>query len=173
MDHHHYERAFESWLRQRRVPYVAIEQVRRSADKDGPIKSFDFLVHSGRRHWVVDVKGKRFPAASGTRETWWENWIHLADIEGLFAWEQHFGAGYEALLVYAYWLQIPAGGPAVPATLSFDGRDYLLVAVPVRKFAEHCRRRSTRWKAVHVPEKTFTKLIRPVDFFITGAAGPG
>ena len=179
MDHKHYERAFESWLRQRRVPYVAIEQVRRSADREGPIKSFDFLVHSGRKHWVVDVKGKRFPAVSGTRETWWENWIHLDDIEGLFAWEQHFGASYEALLVYCYWLQLPPGDGkkgTVPlkaqggqSPFSFDGRDYLLVAVPARTFAEHCRKRSARWKAVHVPEKVFTGLIRPVEAFFPGS----
>ncbi len=201
MDHHHYERAFETWLRRRRAPYVAIDQVRRSADRQGPIKSFDFLVHAGRKHYIVDVKGKRFPQSSSGRETWWENWVHFDDLEGLFAWESHFGPDYEALLVYCYWLQIPAAGTdsAFPSSekrclsplcgavegksgtvpenrgqsrFSFDGRDYLLVAVPARAFAERCRRRSARWKAVHVPEKDFTRLIKPAEFYIPGTAEP-
>lgn len=182
-DHHHYERAFEEWLRARRAPYVAIDQVRRSADQQGPIKSFDFLVHAGRKHYIVDVKGKRFPQVSKRREAWWENWVHFDDIEGLFAWESHFGADYEALLVYCYWLQAsPRGGEngdspngskagTVPA-FSFGGRDYLLVAVPARAYAERCRRRSTRWKAVHVPEKEFTRLIKPAEHYIRGQAPP-
>ena len=204
-DHHHYEKAFETWLRRRRTPFVAIEQVRRSADREGPIKSFDFLVHAGRRHYVVDVKGRRFPTVSAGRETWWENWIHWDDLEGLFAWEQHFGESYEGLLVFCYWLQLPPpvtlplenrgesrDGPGsgtcetgrcsaseredrdgprsgtVPI-FSLDGRDYLMVAVPARVFAEHCRKRSARWKAVHVPEKVFTGIIRPVEFFVPGS----
>ncbi len=183
MDHHHYEKAFEAWLRRRRAPYVAIDQVRRSADREGPIKSFDFLVHAGRRHYIVDVKGKRFPQVSSGRETWWENWVHFDDIEGLFAWESHFGADYEALLVYCYWLQIPPASRVegksgtVPESrgqspFSFDGRDYLLVAAPARAFAERCHRRSARWKAVSVPEKDFTRLIKPAEFYIPGTAEP-
>ncbi len=181
MDHHHYERAFEAWLRRRKAPYVAIDQVRRSADSEGPIKSFDFLVHAGRKHYIVDVKGKRFPRVSKGRETWWENWIHFADLEGLFAWESHFGAGYEALLVFCYWLQAPALGtgsvppssekPCLPP-FRLDGRDYLIVACPARAFAERCRRRSTRWQAVHVAEKDFTRLIRPADYYIPGESPP-
>ena len=163
---------------------MAIDQVRRSADREGPIKSFDFLVHAGRRHYIVDVKGKRFPRLSKGRETWWENWIHFADLEGMFAWEAHFGASYEALLVYCYWLQAPLPLPGekgdsplnsakgtVPF-FSFGGRDYLLAACPARAFAERCRRRSARWQAVHVPEKEFTRLIKPAGFYIPGTAAP-
>jgi len=166
IDHEHYERAFEEWLRRGRVPFVPVEQVRRSPGREGPIKSFDFLVHAGERHYIVDVKGKCFPEVSRGREVYWENWIHFSDLEGLFAWEGHFGEGYTGLLVYCYWLQLPAGGPAVARTITTGVRDYLIVAIPARTFAENCRRRSTRWQAVHVPVRRFTSLVKPVEHFI-------
>jgi len=164
-DHEHYERAFETWLRERRVPYLSVEQLRRPADEKGPIKNFDFLVHSGPQHYIVDVKGKRFPQVSRGKESYWENWIHYADLEGLFAWEDHFGEGYEALLVYCYWLQVPPGEDTVKKTVTVGDRDYLIVGVNARTFAENSRKRSARWRALSVPTKTFTTLIRPIDRF--------
>ncbi|HUV39640.1 MAG TPA: HYExAFE family protein, partial [Planctomycetota bacterium] len=137
--------------------------LRRAADREGPIKNFDFLVHCGPRHFIVDVKGKRFPQVSRGKESYWENWIHYADLEGLFAWENHFGEGYEGLLVYCYWLQVGADDAAVKKTVSLDGRDYLLVGIGAKRFAEHCRKRSARWQALSIPEKTFTSLIRPIE----------
>jgi len=170
-DHEHYERAFEEWLRRGRIPYVPVDQVRRSTDREGPIKSFDFLVHAGDRHYIVDVKGKCFPQVSRGREVYWENWIHFSDLEGLLAWEGHFGVGYTGLLVYCYWLQVPAGegGSGVPAparTITTGARDYLITAIPAQLFAENCRRRSTRWQAVHVPVREFTSLVKPIEHFI-------
>jgi hypothetical protein len=165
-DHERYERAFEAWLRGRQVPYLSVQQLRRTHDDAGPIKSFDFLVHARERHYIVDVKGKRFPQVSRGREAYWENWIHLSDIEGLFAWESHFGPGYVSLLVFCYWLQLPEGDGTVTRTLSMDGRDYLMVGLPARKFAEHARARSSRWRAVHVPASTFTSLVKPIEHFI-------
>ena len=170
-DHAHYERAFETWLRERRIPYVPVQQLRRSADKDGPLKSFDFLVHAGDRHYIVDVKGRRFPQTSRGREAYWENWVHFSDLEGLFAWESHFGEGYTGMLAYCYWLQLPPGDDSVTKTITVGERDYLIVALPVRTFAENCRRRSTRWQAVHVPVKTFTSLIQPIEHFVSDASG--
>ena len=164
-DYVHYERAFETWLRERKGPYLSVDQLRRPTDEKGPIKNFDFLVHAGAKHYIVDVKGKRFPQVSRGKETWWENWIHYADLEGLFAWEDHFGEGYEALLVYSYWLQIPAGDEGVKRTIAVGERDYLLVGIPARVFAENCRKRSARWQALSVPQKTFTTLIRPIERF--------
>lgn len=165
-EHEHYERAFEAWLREHRVPYVTVQQVRRSADEEGPIKSFDFLVHAGERHYIVDVKGKQFPQVSRGREAYWENWIHFSDLEGLFAWESHFGDDYTALLVYCYWFQLPTEDGTVEKTISMGGRDYLIVAIGARTFAENCRRRSRRWQAVHIPAKEFTSLVKPIEHFI-------
>ena len=40
----HYEAAFEAFLRARRLPYVAVDEARRSLVADGSLKSLDFIV---------------------------------------------------------------------------------------------------------------------------------
>lgn len=63
--HNHYEVAFEALLRRRRLPYVAVDERRRSLIGDRSLKNADFLVSgAGGRRWVIDVKGRRFGAAS-------------------------------------------------------------------------------------------------------------
>ena len=58
----HYEAAFEAYLRARRLPYIAVDEARRSLVADGSIKSLDFIVSPpGQLSWLVDVKGRRFP----------------------------------------------------------------------------------------------------------------
>src|SRR3972149_2650541 len=42
----HYEAAFEAYLRRRRLPYVAVDEARRSLAPDGALKSLDFIVSS-------------------------------------------------------------------------------------------------------------------------------
>ena len=60
--HIHYEAAFEDFLRSRGVPYVPVQEARRAIFAGERIKSFDFIVYpGGQRHWIVDVKGRRFP----------------------------------------------------------------------------------------------------------------
>src|SRR5688572_2898382 len=58
----HYEAAFEAYLRDRRLPYVAVDEGRRALAADESLKSLDFIVSPpGARSWLVDVKGRRFP----------------------------------------------------------------------------------------------------------------
>ncbi len=68
----HYEAAFEEFLRARGVPYVAVDEARRSLLADGrSIKSLDFIVASpGGTSWLVDVKGRRFPSGDETCQYW-------------------------------------------------------------------------------------------------------
>lgn len=86
---HHYERAFEAYLRHRRIPYVAVDEAKRAllpehaqsarlrvpaavgADDDpfapssaqpaGPrmLKSFDFVIYGEKQNLLLDVKGRR------------------------------------------------------------------------------------------------------------------
>lgn len=73
---HHYEVAFESFLRDRRIPYVAVDEARKallpeSADlrvaspehpRGQALKSFDFVIYSGapnRPNILADVKGRK------------------------------------------------------------------------------------------------------------------
>lgn len=64
----HYEAAFEEFLRSHGVPYVAVDEARRSLLSDGrSIKSLDFIVAApGGATWLVDVKGRRFPSGDST-----------------------------------------------------------------------------------------------------------
>ena len=166
-NHAHYEEAFRQYLSDHRVPFVTVEQVARRADAVGRIKNFDLLVHAPTgAHYIVEVKGKRFPSASRRGETFWENWIHLDDLEGLQAWEEHFGPGYVGLLVFVYWLQADVDSPADLRVYEHRDRQYLMVGVTAADFSEACRRRSLRWQALYVPNKTFLNLAHPVEKLI-------
>ena len=80
----HYEAAFEAYLRSRGVPYVAVDEARRSVLADGQsIKSLDFIVSSpGEITWLVDVKGRRFPSGDETKQ-YWKNWSPREDLGSL------------------------------------------------------------------------------------------
>ena len=75
---HHYERAFEAYLRHRRVPYVAVDEAKRALLPEGTttlrtdaaggagqgvIKSFDFVIYqdgAGRnQNLLVEIKGRK------------------------------------------------------------------------------------------------------------------
>ena len=85
----HYEAAFEEYLRVRGVPYVAVDEARRSLMADGEsIKSLDFIVSSsGPAVWLVDVKGRRFPSGDDESRHYWKNWSTRDDLKSLAHWE--------------------------------------------------------------------------------------
>ena len=68
----HYEAAFEGFLRSRRLPYIAVDEARRSLVADGSLKSLDFIVSPKDTptpvNWQVDVKGRRFPAGEKNKQ---------------------------------------------------------------------------------------------------------
>jgi hypothetical protein len=68
----HYEAAFEEYLRSRGVPYVAVDEAKRSVLSDGgSIKSLDFIVSTPNRvTWLVDVKGRKFPSGDIQKQYW-------------------------------------------------------------------------------------------------------
>src|SRR5260221_13909099 len=114
----HYELAFEAYLRERRLCYIAVDEARRSLLDDGTVKSLDFIVYGPRDvRLLVDVKGRRFPGQSGGQVRWtWECWASAEDVAGLQRWMQRFGPGYLGLLVFVYQI-----GPEVE--LPFDVED--------------------------------------------------
>lgn len=80
---HHYERAFEHYLRRQRVPYVAVDEARKALLPEdsslkvesvwGPerqihaLKSFDFVIYGPERNLLVDVKGRKVARRMGGR----------------------------------------------------------------------------------------------------------
>src|SRR5262245_18367615 len=101
----HYEAAFEDFLRCGGVPYLPVDERRRTLLADAKIKSFDFVVYRpAGKNWLVDIKGRKFPYDTPGATHTWENWVKHEDLDGLEQWQRVFGESFEAMLVFAYWL---------------------------------------------------------------------
>ena len=75
------------------MPYVAVDEARRSRWAEGSLKSLDFIVSpTGAPSWLVDVKGRRFP--SGEQKQYWKNWSTRDDLISLSRWERLFGGQF-------------------------------------------------------------------------------
>ena len=159
----HYEAAFEAYLRRERLPYIAVDEARRSLVPDGSLKSLDFIVSppSGPA-WLVDVKGRRFPSGD-EHQQYWKNWSTRDDLRSLAAWQRHFGDGFLPLLVFAYHL-VGSRSPLAPEQLfEFRGAHYGFVAVRLADFVPHARPLSTSWDTVAMPVGQFRRAARPLD----------
>ncbi|HEX3869011.1 MAG TPA: HYExAFE family protein [Pirellulales bacterium] len=158
----HYEKAFEEFLRARRVPYVAVDETRRSLLGDESLKSLDFIVNSscGIR-WLVDVKGRRFP--SGLRRQYWKNWSTRDDLVSLGRWERMFGELFRGLFVFAYNVQGRVAPLPAEQLFTHAGRTYGFVAIPAAQYARHARQLSPRWDTVMMPVRTFRELATPME----------
>jgi hypothetical protein len=162
-DHIHYESAFEDYLQRQQIPYVAVDEAKRAAFRDAKLKSFDFIVYSRTQaNWLVDIKGRRWAARAGNRRPPWENWVTQADIDGLDQWEHVFGAGFQALLVFAYRLDERAAEAPAQVVHQFRGQPYVFAAVPLAEYRTHARLRSPKWETVNMPTREFARHVRPI-----------
>jgi len=178
----HYEAAFEEYLRAMRLPYVAVDEARRSLLAEGrSIKSLDFIVSSGgEMTWLVDVKGRRFPSGDQTCQ-YWKNWSTRDDLRSLAQWEEVFGQGFLGLFVFAYNV-VGDRAPLAPEKLfEHRGALYGFVGVRLADYAEHARPISPSWDTVAMPTAEFRRLARPADELLvprpdeagTTGVGPG
>lgn len=165
----HYETAFEEYLRRRGVPYVAVDEGRRSLLASGAsLKSLDFIVSSGGPViWLVDVKGRRFPSGDEQKQ-YWKNWSTRDDLVSLSQWERLFGPGFCALFVFAY--NIVGNRAPLPPEQLFEHRGglYGFVAVRLTDYAAGCRPLSPRWDTVAMPVAEFRRVARPMDELLVG-----
>jgi len=175
----HYEAAFEAWLRSLRVPYVAVNEARRSAAPletlpERTIKSVDFIVSppSLSAAWLVDVKGRQFPTAG---RQYWRNWSTADELESLASWETVFKNHSTGLLVFAY--NVVGDQAPLAAEELFVHRDrlYGFVGIRLDHYVSFAKPLSARWGTVSIPTARFRALARPVrEFFgITLAPGVG
>jgi hypothetical protein len=164
----HYEAAFEAYLRDRRLGYVAVDESRRASLDDEPVKSIDFIVYGldGAR-LLVDIKGRQFPGGNQEKpRRIWQNWVEREDIEGLERWESSFGAEYRGLIVFAYHILPEVELRRGTADLwVWRGKRYLMRAVPVDEYRRHMRPRSPKWDTVSLPTAVFRELVRPLRDF--------
>jgi hypothetical protein len=169
--HNHYEAAFENYVRSRAWPYVPVDEHRRAIFGGARVKSFDFLVYPpGAKGWLVDIKGRKFPYERKNGRRFWENWVTHEDLEGLRRWQGAFGAGFEPVLVFCYWLlgvTQPHGDSEIHL---FRDRYYAFVSITAGEYAAHARARSDKWGTVTVPTKAFRGLVASLETAAVSAA---
>jgi hypothetical protein len=170
MDHgNHYENAFEAYLRENQLGYVAVDQSRRSLWGPTPVKSLDFILFGeGDARYVVDVKGRRYPGGRSPRPRYtWECWTPRDDVEGLEHWAALSGPGYRGLFVFMYHILPSVRLPEnTPDLWDWRGRRYLLRAVPSADYRAAMRARSPSWRTVTLPQGVFRALVRPLNRFV-------
>ena len=164
--HIHYEAAFEHYVRGQQIPYVAVDEAKRASFRDAKLKSFDFILYSqSTTNWLVDIKGRRFGESRATRRPSWQNWVTQADLDGLAQWQDVFGEGFRALLVFAYALEVP-GDPPVDVVHEFRDRRYVFAALPLDTYRQHARVRSPKWGTVNIPVAAFREHVRPIGHLL-------
>lgn len=172
---HHYERAFEEFLRARRIPYVAVDEARKallppsavcvqqpgdaSAPAPDALKSFDFVIYAEPSNLLLDVKGRKVASGSGRLE----NWVTQDDIESLSRWEQLFGAEFRAAFVFVYWCDAPPPDALFQEIVEYQGCWYALRAVSLSDYAANMKVRSPRWRTADLPARAFERLSQPLS----------
>lgn len=157
-----YEAAFAEYLRQRQVPYVAVHEARRSLWADASMKNLDFIVSQPQGpSWLVDVKGRLFPA--GRQRRYWLNWSTRDDLQSLGRWQYLFGPDFQAMLVFAYWVTGPRRPAADQPPWTYRGRQYAFFGIRVTDYMPHARLISPKWDTVSIPVRIFRQLAQPLE----------
>lgn len=163
----HYEQAFAAFLRLRGIPYVAVDETRRSLAGERSLKNLDFIVspHQQARTWLVDIKGRRFPTG---HSQYWRNWCTEEELASLSGWEALFGERFTALLIFAY--EVVGDLAPLPADQLFEhgGGIYGFVGVRLDHYVSWSRPLSRRWRTVTVSIPKFRALAKPVKAFFEG-----
>jgi hypothetical protein len=159
----HYEAAFEEFLRSRGVPYVAVDEAKRSLLSDGAsIKSLDFIVSAPAQvTWLVDVKGRRFPSGD-VQKQYWKNWSTRDDLQSLAQWEGLFGASFRGLFVFAYDVLGDRSPLKAEELFEHRGSLYGFVAVTLSDYAGHAHPISPRWDTWAMSAGDFRRFARPL-----------
>lgn len=156
-----YERAFEGWLIERRIPYVPMDQARRRFFARERIKTFDFLLYPARGGILVtEVKGRRFKGTTLAGLRGLECWITREDLRGLRQWRQILAAGGQAAhaaLVFAYrfdHIDVESDGYEV---YDFGESRYAFFVVDADDYERLMTPRSGRWQTVTLPAAVFRR----------------
>ncbi len=159
----HYEAAFEGYLRHRGIPYVAVDEAKKALFSNARLKSFDFVVYSqAGPNRLVDIKGRKLRDRS--KRKGFETWAEEQDVTDLMQWEQVFGEGFRAMLVFAYWIDPPLAPE--PGMFEFRDRWYLLMGIDLSEYRSQMRRRSAKWQTVHLATESFRQLARPIESWL-------
>lgn len=171
-----YEQAFENWLIDNGVRYVAVDQHKRRFFARGKIKSFDFLLYPGGTGPIIaEVKGRKFRGTNLSGLRGMENWVTMDDVRGLISWERIFKSdpaprkcGNEAAFIFAYRFEnvdVDADGREV---YDFEDHQYVFCAVRLDDYRQFMTVRSPKWQTVTMPAAKFREFAIPLREFLLG-----
>lgn len=182
---HHYETAFEEYLRSRRTPYIAVDEARKAllpvgaelkaaprgdaVTPGGPfeaLKSFDFVLYGPGTNLLVDVKGRKIArrgralvgGGSAAPRSALESWVTQDDIESLTRWRTLFGPGFDAAFVFVYWCDQQPPDGLFQEVWEHRARWYAVRSVRLDDYTGAMRQRSPKWRTVHVPAREFEAI---------------
>ncbi len=162
-----YERAFENWLIDNHIQYIAIDEHKRAAFGRCKIKSFDFLLYPHNQQVIIaEVKGRLFKGTSFAKLTGFECWVTTEDIDGLTKWQEVFGKGHTAVFVFAYKIEnidVDFDGREV---YDFDADRYMFFAVKLDDYREFMKQRSPKWQTVTLPADKFRQCAVQIYEFL-------
>lgn len=181
---HHYEAAFEDFLRSSRIPYVAVDEAKKSLlpesasprlevhraghERASSVKSFDFVIYGESQNLLLEVKGRRIgsrvaragslrPAARSRLE----NWVTQDDVDSLTTWGALFGQGFEPAFVFVYWCEEQPPDALFQEVFESRGRWYALRCVLLSDYRANMKVRSPRWRTVHIASSRFEQISQP------------
>ncbi|MEM9166448.1 MAG: HYExAFE family protein [Planctomycetota bacterium] len=192
---HHYERAFEAYLRATRRPYVSVNEARRALlppnadlsvrpiDADGThgepetLKSFDFVIYSEPANLLLEIKGRRVGRGNDLSLTTagrLESWVTEDDVTALSRWQVLFRGGsaetdFRAAFVFVYWCSVQPPDALFQEIFDYQGRWYAMRLVMLDDYAEHMKPRSRQWRTVDLPRAAFEACSRT----LASATAPG
>lgn len=185
---HHYERAFAAMLRTLRVPFVSVNEAKRTllpgadagrSDAAKSLKNFDFVLYGPGTNLLVDVKGRRLaPAARASARAKTvrrgvprlESWVSEEDVRSILAWNALFGPDFEAAFVFFYSSDEPPAGDVFDETFRFEGRWYAPKLISAADYAKWMKPRSARWRTVDLEHAAFEEFSGPLRSLEGGLA---
>jgi hypothetical protein len=166
----HQEVAFEHYIRDKDLSYLAIDEAKRPMGID---KNFDFLVFTKTKVLAVDVKGKQIPYL-GKGGFLWETWIHSKDVTGLRQWEEMFKTllkcPVESLLVFVYLINDQAYLKEFQTTYKYHGNIYGIAAISITDFEKEKKARggfSTEKEVWQLPRNKAKELLKDINYFLS------
>jgi hypothetical protein len=166
----HYERAFASWLKENRVPFVRIDQSRREDLIEGRPKSFDFLLcPNGPRRLLVEVKGRTFHGVSLAGRKGLDCWITAEDGRAMKTWRRLFESRQtsdRAIFVFAFQLERIDTDPDGLCVYEFEGRRYVFFVISAADYLRRMKQRSPRWRTLTLSADDVRGLCVSLDEFM-------
>lgn len=184
---HHYETAFERYLRNRRVPFVSVDEARKAllptdhsfrvhcndavpgtSPASHTLKSFDYVIYGTGGNLLVEVKGRKVSRSKGSTglsrapRSRLQSWVGIDDVESLKVWQQLFGPQFRACFVFIFWCDEQAPDGLFQEVFIHDGCWYAVRAVMLDDYARTMKTRSPRWRTVHVLTEDFERISQPL-----------